>query len=89
MDRQARKFLQALTLIVSALSTPERGARSLDRLGQKHAGFGVETRHYSLVGEALIATLAQELGDDFTDEVKLAWLDAYGQISSAMIAGAE
>ena len=49
----------------------------LRRLGERHADYGVADAHYDTVGEALIWTLGQGLGDDFTDEVKNAWLTTY------------
>ena len=60
----------------------------LKKLGKRHAGYGVLEPHYAVVGQALIETLEAALGDAFTDEVKAAWLDVYGVISSTMIEGA-
>ena len=39
--------------------------------------FGVKAEHYAPVGEALLWTLGQGLGDGFTPEVKQAWTTAY------------
>ena len=48
----------------------------------------VPTVHYPIVGEALIWTLGKGLGDDFTPEVKEAWVSVYGALSSVMLAAA-
>ena len=61
----------------------------LKKLGKRHAGYGVLEPHYSVVGEALIDTLSTALQSAFTDEVKAAWLEIWGIISSTMIEGAE
>ena len=61
----------------------------LKALGKKHVNYGVVAAHYDVVGQALLATLGAALGDKFTDEVKAAWTEIYGVISSTMIAGAE
>jgi len=89
VERQARMFLQALGVIVSSLSSTERAARVLKRLGDKHHGYGVETDHYSVVGTVLVETLQEVLGDDFSDEASEAWTAAYRLISSIMISASE
>jgi hemoglobin-like flavoprotein len=63
-------------------------AEILKKLGKRHKGYGVLEAHYSVVGQALIETLAAALQDAFTDEVKAAWVDVWGVISGAMIEGA-
>ena len=58
-------------------------------LGVRHSGYGVEAGHYDTVGGALIKTLGQGLGDEFTDEVREAWVAAYGLLAQTMIEAAE
>jgi hemoglobin-like flavoprotein len=62
----------------------------LKDLGATHLSHGLklEKAHYDLVGQALIDTLATALGDDFTDEVKEAWLVVYATITEKMMEGA-
>ena len=60
----------------------------LKNLGRKHKVYGVLEAHYPIVGEALIGTLSDALGDNFTPDIKAAWVELYGVISSTMIAGA-
>ena len=57
---------------------------TLEALGVRHAGYGCVEVHYDFVGEALILTLSQGLGDAFTPEVKAAWVAVYGVIKSVM-----
>ena len=57
----------------------------LKKLGRKHKVYGVKEEHYDVVGQALIETLAAALGDAFTEEIKVAWVEIYGVISSNMI----
>ena len=56
----------------------------LQALGKRHANYGVESAHFAVVGEALIWTLADGLGDKFTPEVKEAWLQTWATIVSVM-----
>lgn len=60
----------------------------LKKLGRKHKIYGVLEAHYGIVGQALIQTLAAAMGDSFSDEVKAAWVEVWGVISSTMIEGA-
>jgi hemoglobin-like flavoprotein len=53
-------------------------------LAIRHVAYGVEERHYTLVGTALLRTLQHELGRDFTPEARAAWLAAYGALSNVM-----
>ncbi|RWO35696.1 MAG: hemin receptor, partial [Mesorhizobium sp.] len=57
-------------------------------LAKRHVTYGVEERHYPIVGQALIETLAAGLGTAFTPAVREAWEAAYGLLASVMIAAA-
>jgi hypothetical protein len=46
----------------------------LENLGKQHVAYRVEKKHYYTVGLALLVTLETCLGDDFTPEIKDAWL---------------
>ena len=89
VDRQARKFLQSLKLIVNSLSSLERAAPVLNSLGRRHEGYGVKPEDYDVVGAVLIATLQEILGEDFTKEVEVAWTAAFKLISTAMRSSVE
>ena len=84
IERQARKFLQSLKLIVTSLSSTERAAPVLQRLGDRHRGYGVKLDHYDVVGGVLIDTLDEVLAEDATDEVLEAWKSAFQLISVIM-----
>ena len=88
VSKQARKFLQSLNVIVASLSSTDRTTRMLQRLGARHRGYGVESSHYPIVGQALVDTLREELGEEFTEEVEKAWVDAFELISTAMMSSA-
>ncbi len=89
IERQAKMFLQALSVIVNSLSSTERAARVLKRLGDIHHSYGVEPDHYTLLGTALIETIRESLGDNFSDEANEAWTAAFRLISSVMISASE
>jgi hemoglobin-like flavoprotein len=81
-----------MTMIASALELLDHPATLLPllrQLGARHSGYGVKHSHYATVGSALIQTLQQGLGVAFTDDVRQAWVDLYGVISSTMIDAAQ
>jgi nitric oxide dioxygenase len=85
MEQQGQKLMMALSLVVRGLNDLERILPMVRELGRRHAGYGVDPRHYETVGAALIWTLEQGLGDDFTDDALQAWAAAYDLLSSTMI----
>lgn len=84
IKRQSRKFLQSLRVIVNSLPATERAAPVLQRLGERHRGYGVSADHYQIVGGVLIDTFDEVLGENFTDEVREAWNAAFRLIASIM-----
>jgi hemoglobin-like flavoprotein len=46
---------------------------SVQQLGKRHAGYGVEPRHYQLVEVALLFMLEHVLAGDLTADVREAW----------------
>jgi hemoglobin-like flavoprotein len=84
MDQQRLKLLRTLTVAVGALDKLETIRPALESLGRRHVDYGVEDRHYELVGAALLWTLAQGLGDGYTTEVGEAWAAAYTTLATIM-----
>lgn len=84
MRSQGQKLMNTLTLVVRSLDKPEKILPAVQHLGRRHAGYGVQPAHYQTVGEALLWTLAQGLGETFTEEVKAAWVAAYVFLASTM-----
>ena len=81
---QRQKLVAALTFVVHGLHEPETILHEVRRLGQRHAGYGVQPSHYATVGQALIDTLALLFGPAFTSEVADAWAAAYGLLVATM-----
>ena len=80
---------------MSALATVVKGLRDFEAivpivrdLARRHVAYGVQPEHYALVGSALLWTLEQGLGDEFTPALRAAWGAAYCALSEVMIASA-
>jgi hemoglobin-like flavoprotein len=84
MGQQKKKLMQTLSIAVDGLTHPQRLVPVLEQLGVRHAGYMVQDHHYGLVGEALLWTLREGLGDGFTQETESAWREVYGLVSSVM-----
>ena len=84
MREQKRKLMTMLTVAVNSLTRPEELLFAVKALGRRHAGYGVEDRHYDTVAEALLWTLEQGLGASFTPEVKAAWVAVYTLLATTM-----
>jgi hemoglobin-like flavoprotein len=87
MASQRKKLVSALVLVMANLRHPDRLESALLDLGKKHQGYQVVTRHYPLVGEALINTFASFLGSQWSTELEAAWKTAYGVIAETMLKG--
>jgi hemoglobin-like flavoprotein len=57
-------------------------------LGRRHLAYGVTPSHYATMFDALLAALAEMLGDEFTDEAAVAWRRAFNLIAETMMMGA-
>ena len=82
MKEQGRKLMQTLATAVGALYSLEQLVPVVEDLGKRHISYGVTKKQYDSVGQALIWTLEQGLGDDFTPEVRGAWVEVYGILAS-------
>lgn len=88
MSLQGAKLMATLGLVVAGLNDLSKIVPAAQSLARKHVGYGVKDEHYAPVGAALIWTLEQGLGPDFTPETKAAWIEAFAILSSVMIAAA-
>ncbi len=89
MKRQGKKLMTMLNTAVTSLNDLPSIVSAVQASGVRHVKYGVKTKHYDIVGQALLWTLAKGLGDDFTDEVKEAWTTVYGILAKTMIDAAE
>jgi NAD(P)H-flavin reductase len=89
MGGQRDRLLAALGHIVSHVDDGPSLAGFLRQLGSDHRKFQVRPEHYPLVGQALLHTLAHNLGAGWTPELAGHWTRAYELVSGRMIEAAE
>ena len=89
MPRQRAMLLSALVLLRKSLRDLDRIVPTLKQLGARHVAYGAVPEHYPVVGETLIAAMAEVAGDGWNLRYAVAWEEAFGIVASAMMAGAD
>ncbi|MFI5584980.1 globin domain-containing protein [Amycolatopsis sp. NPDC051758] len=84
MEIQRGRLVRALVHIVQMVDRPDDLAPFLQQLGRDHRKFGVVPRHYEAVGTALLASLKNHLGREWTPQVERAWAEAFTIAARAM-----
>ena len=84
LTEQKKKLIQMLATAVTNLHQVEKIIPAVEDLGRRHAGYGVTAKHYEPVGAALLWTLEQGLGPDFSPPVKAAWTETYMTLAGVM-----
>ena len=86
---QEKKLISSLALVVENLRNPEQLTMALKSLGAYHKQIGTMDEHYPFVGQALVETFAEYLGNKWDRNTHKAWLDAYSIITETMLKGAK
>jgi len=89
MTEQKQKLMIAIAMVVAALDKLETILPSVKELGRRHHEYGVQKRHYDVVGAALLWTLEIGLGNGWTRELSDAWATAYTVLATVMMEGAD
>lgn len=85
ISEQSVKLIRMLTYIVSKLDRLEDIIPDIQHLAAAHAGYGAQPQHYTIVGECLIRTLKDGLGESWNHELEEAWAEAYTILKETMI----
>jgi len=82
---QGMRFMTTLGTILQDMETPEEGLVDYPELGKLHQTMGVRAADFEPMEEALMDTLRDKLGEDFTPELESAWRKAYRRFASRLI----
>ncbi len=88
LDVQAEKLFKTLKLLVASLERLDTLAPILRDLGHRHVQYGAKAEHYPVVGEALLGTLRDALGEAFPPEVEQDWQRLFSIAAHEMMEGA-
>ena len=84
MTAQGDKLMTMIDVAVKGLTRLDAIVPAVKSLGKRHVGYGVKAEDYNTVAAALLWTLGQGLGDDFTPQAKAAWTEVYGLLATTM-----
>jgi hemoglobin-like flavoprotein len=88
LRRQKGMLLSALVLLRNSLRDLDAIVPALRRLGARHVAYGARPEHYPVVGEVLIASMAQVAGRAWRPEHERAWVAAFTIVAGVMSEGA-
>ena len=77
-----------LAMVVYNLPEPGKLLPVIRDLAIRHVEYGVKSADYDAVREALLWTLEQVLGEEFTPSVREAWTVCYEELANEMKAAA-
>lgn len=85
MNEQYKKLVDMLSAMVARLENIETLKQDIQEMGRRHRGYGVQNKHYEMVGAALLWTLEQGIGSDWDEATAEAWGACYGLIADMML----
>lgn len=81
---QQRALAGAIAAYAANIDNLEVLGGAVELIAQKHASLQIKPEHYPIVGENLLASIKEVLGDGATDEVIAAWAEAYGFLADIL-----
>ena len=88
LRRQKAMLLSALVLLRKSLRDLDAIVPTLRELGARHVAYGAQPAHYPVVGEVLIASMAEVAGTAWRPSYERAWTAAFDVVAGAMLDGA-
>lgn len=83
--KQQRALAGAIAAYAANIDNLEVLGGAVELIAQKHASLMIKPEHYPIVGENLLASIKEVLGDGATDEIINAWAEAYGFLADILI----
>jgi hemoglobin-like flavoprotein len=84
---QGQKLIATLDSIAASLDRLESIRPRLLELGQLHASYGIQPRHYETLVTAMVWAFGQALGPDFDAPTREAWRAALAEVAAIMQEG--
>lgn len=83
--KQQKPLATAVLTYAEHIADPSDLLPELDRIGHKHASLDIRPEHYPIVGNHLLASIKEVLGEAASHEILEAWGNAYDQLAELMI----
>lgn len=83
--KQQRALAGAIAAYAANIDNLEVLGGAVELIAQKHASLMIKPEHYPIVGQNLLASIQEVLGEDATDEIIEAWAEAYGFLADILI----
>jgi hemoglobin-like flavoprotein len=85
MNQQYQKLMAMINIIIARLDNLDVLNEKISAVAHRHIQYGVRPAHYKLVGKALLWTIKQGLGSEWSPAVEAAWTKCYAILSGTMI----
>lgn len=82
---QQRALAGAICAYAANIDNLEVLGGAVELIAHKHASLQIKPEHYPIVGENLLASIREVLGEGATDDVINAWGEAYGFLADILI----
>ena len=83
---QQKALAAAICAFAANVDNLEVLGSAVELIAQKHASLQIKPEHYPIVGENLLASIREVLGEGASDAVIQAWAEAYGFLANILIA---
>ena len=83
--KQQRALAGAIVAYAANIDNLEVLGGAVELIAQKHASLMIKPEHYPIVGENLLASIREVLGEAATDDIINAWATAYGFLADILI----
>ncbi|MHC0447814.1 NO-inducible flavohemoprotein [Flavobacterium sp. 3-218] len=83
--KQKSALANAVLAYAENIENPSVLIGVLKGIGSKHVSLNIQPEHYKIVGNHLIASIKEVIGEPATDEILEAWTVAYYQLADIMI----
>ena len=81
---QQKALARAIVAYAESIDNLDALSDAVETIAQKHVSLQIKPEHYPIVGENLLESLKEVLGDGATDEVIEAWREAYGLLADIL-----
>ncbi len=82
---QQRALAGAICAYAQHIDNPGVLADAVELIAQKHVSLGIQPEHYPIVGDNLLASIREVLGEAATDDILDAWAAAYDALADIFI----